>query len=93
MSKINNKTIINMLIVFVFVSILTTTQGETISVDTPIKIPFCTSVIGVKSGDTCYGIAHKFKLSSTLFNSINPNLNCNKLFVGEWICIGGIALP
>ncbi|MFS8032894.1 putative chitinase [Helianthus anomalus] len=93
MSKINNKTITSMLIVFVFVGIMTTTQGETIYVDTPTKIPFCTSVISVKSGDTCYDITQTFKLSSTLFNSINPNLNCNNLFVGEWICIGGGVLP
>ncbi|MFS8032888.1 putative LysM domain-containing protein [Helianthus anomalus] len=92
MLKINNKTIF-MLIVFIFVGIMTTTQGETISVDTSTPTPYCTSVIGVKSGDTCFDIAHKSKLSSKLFKLINPNLNCNNLFVGEWICIGGVVLP
>ena len=49
----------------------------------------CYSVIGVKSGDTCFDIANNFKLSSKAFESINPNLNCDKLFVGEWICVKG----
>ena len=49
----------------------------------------CSSVIGVKSGDTCFDIANNFKLSSKAFESINPNLNCDKLFVGEWICVKG----
>nr|GFC03627.1 LysM domain-containing protein [Tanacetum cinerariifolium] len=43
--------------------------------------PVCSSVIGVKSGDTCFDIANNFELSSKAFESINPNLNCDKLFV------------
>ncbi|KAF5804248.1 putative LysM domain-containing protein [Helianthus annuus] len=85
MAKINNKAFVYMLFVVVLVGIMTTT-----ALDLPITTPICASVIGVKSGDTCFDIAKKFKLSSTLFNFINPNLNCDKLFVGEWICIKGI---
>lgn len=49
----------------------------------------CASVVGVESGDTCIGIASKNKLSITYFDFINPNLNCVKLFVGQWICVNG----
>ncbi|KAL8192518.1 hypothetical protein R6Q57_027703 [Mikania cordata] len=83
-----NKTFICMLFVFVLVGIMTTTNARTISFD--FTFPVCTSVVGVKSGDTCFDIAQTFKLSTEFFNSINPNLKCNELFVGEWICIKGI---
>lgn len=54
-----------------------------------VRTPTCTSVVGVKSGDSCFGIAQTYKLTTGFFDYINPNLNCNKLFVGEWICIDG----
>ncbi|MFS7934195.1 putative LysM domain-containing protein [Helianthus anomalus] len=80
-----------MLFVLVLVGIMSTTEGRsTNTFDFPIPLPICTSVVGVKSGDTCFDIAQKFKLSTKLFNSINPNLDCDKLFVGEWICVEGI---
>ncbi|MFS7934194.1 putative LysM domain-containing protein [Helianthus anomalus] len=69
MAKINNKAFVYMLFVVVLVGVMTTT-----SLDLPITTPICASVIGVKSGDTCFDIAKKFKLSSTLVNFINPNL-------------------
>ncbi|KAI3800342.1 hypothetical protein L1987_28432 [Smallanthus sonchifolius] len=76
----NNKTIICMLFVLAFV----------ISIGFAGRTPTCTSVVGVKNGDSCFGIAQAFQLSSGFFEYINPNLNCNKLFVGEWICVDGI---
>ncbi|KAK1422646.1 hypothetical protein QVD17_17932 [Tagetes erecta] len=53
------------------------------------RIPVCTSVVGVQTGDSCFSITQRFKLSLGFFGYINPNLNCKKLFVGEWICIDG----
>ncbi|KAM5588427.1 hypothetical protein ABKV19_006723 [Rosa sericea] len=49
----------------------------------------CDSVYGVKSGDTCFEIAEGFNLPTKVFNSINPNLNCTALFVGQWVCLDG----
>lgn len=49
----------------------------------------CESVVGVKSGDSCFEIAKGENLSSTAFEVINPNLNCTALFIGQWICISG----
>ncbi|CAI9292672.1 unnamed protein product [Lactuca saligna] len=91
MAQINNKTIVCMLfMIFLFVGIMTTIEGRTVSLDFTIPVPFCSSVISVKNGDTCFGIAQKFKMSSEFFDIINPNLNCNKLFIGEWICVDGL---
>ncbi|KAK4858612.1 hypothetical protein QYF36_019344 [Acer negundo] len=47
----------------------------------------CENVFGVRSGDTCTGIAQMFKLSTVTFDSNNPNLNCDALFVGQWLCV------
>lgn len=49
----------------------------------------CDSVYGVKSGDTCFGVAQMFNLSTEFFDAINPNLNCTALFVGQWLCLDG----
>ncbi|KAG8385631.1 hypothetical protein BUALT_Bualt03G0065200 [Buddleja alternifolia] len=49
----------------------------------------CESVVGVKSDDTCFGIANTNNLTITSFQAINPNLNCTALFVGQWLCTDG----
>ncbi|KAF8011965.1 hypothetical protein BT93_I0175 [Corymbia citriodora subsp. variegata] len=49
----------------------------------------CDKVVGVDGGDTCFSIAQQSQLSSVSFSSINPNLNCDALFVGQWLCISG----
>ncbi|KAI3456349.1 hypothetical protein Pfo_013012 [Paulownia fortunei] len=49
----------------------------------------CDSVVGVKSGDTCFEIAQTNNLTAKAFDTINPNLNCTALFVGQWLCIDG----
>ncbi|PON70921.1 LysM domain containing protein [Parasponia andersonii] len=53
--------------------------------------PKCDSVYGVQSGDTCFGITQMFNLTTDFFSSINPNLNCTALFVGQWLCTDGTA--
>ncbi|CAN6552952.1 unnamed protein product [Malus baccata var. baccata] len=49
----------------------------------------CDKTYGVKSGDTCFGVEQIFNLSTAVFESINPNLNCTRLFVGQWLCLNG----
>lgn len=49
----------------------------------------CDAVYSVQSGDTCFGVAQMFNLSTEFFDSINPNLNCTALFVGQWLCLDG----
>lgn len=53
--------------------------------------PDCDTVVGVESGDTCFDIAQDFGLTTEFFNSINPNIKCDDLFVGQWVCIEGTA--
>jgi hypothetical protein len=51
--------------------------------------PECDDVVGVASGDTCFTIAQSFNLTAASFDAINPNISCNALFVGQWICVAG----
>nr|GLL43127.1 lysM domain-containing protein ARB_03442-like isoform X1 [Ipomoea trifida] len=48
----------------------------------------CDQVYGQEFGDTCSSIADKFNLSLDSFLAINPNINCDSIFVGEWLCVG-----
>lgn len=57
----------------------------------PKAPPACDTVFGVRKGDTCFDIAQNFKLSTPEFDSINPNINCAALFVGQWVCVDGTA--
>ncbi|PON81923.1 LysM domain containing protein [Trema orientale] len=49
----------------------------------------CNSVYGVQSGDTCAGVIQMFSLDAVFFSVINPNLNCDKIFAGQWLCVDG----
>ncbi|CAN6574446.1 hypothetical protein ACFX13_046255 [Malus domestica] len=53
------------------------------------RAPRCQKVYGAKLGDTCDGIIQKFKLNAAHFSEINPNLNRDSIFVGQWLCIVG----
>ncbi|KAL4188952.1 hypothetical protein AMTRI_Chr08g163010 [Amborella trichopoda] len=47
----------------------------------------CDQVFGVRQNDTCFSVTQLFNLTKTAFDGLNPNLNCDKLFVGQWLCI------
>ncbi|KAG8386916.1 hypothetical protein BUALT_Bualt03G0198600 [Buddleja alternifolia] len=53
--------------------------------------PVCNSVHGAESGETCSTVATEFNLSLQDFTNINPNINCDAIFVGQWLCIDGSA--
>uniref|UniRef100_A0A7N0V1D9 LysM domain-containing protein n=1 Tax=Kalanchoe fedtschenkoi TaxID=63787 RepID=A0A7N0V1D9_KALFE len=51
----------------------------------------CATVYGSEQDDTCVSVGLKFKLDETAFLKINPNINCKKIFVGQWLCVNGNA--
>ncbi|CAL5391375.1 unnamed protein product [Camellia sinensis] len=53
--------------------------------------PNCDTVYGVEIGDTCFSVTQQFNLTTEFFAEINPNLVCDKVFVGQWLCIVGSA--
>jgi len=46
---------------------------------------------GVRSGETCFGIARKFDVTVTELRNANPGLDCDQLQVGQILCIPGVA--
>ncbi|MBA0779908.1 hypothetical protein Gotri_004085 [Gossypium trilobum] len=51
--------------------------------------PTCVSIYGQQEGDTCFSITQAFNLTFDFFLQINPNLNCDTIFVGQWLCVDG----
>ncbi|KAF8030012.1 hypothetical protein BT93_E2435 [Corymbia citriodora subsp. variegata] len=47
--------------------------------------PKCDTAYGLRASDSCFSVVHAFNLTSEVFNSINPNINCFRLFVGQWL--------
>ncbi|XP_066309876.1 lysM domain-containing protein ARB_03442-like [Miscanthus floridulus] len=47
----------------------------------------CNKVHGVLAGETCCSVGEGARLSQDQFLFFNPNLCCEKLFVGQWVCL------
>ncbi|KAI4371699.1 hypothetical protein MLD38_010021 [Melastoma candidum] len=47
----------------------------------------CNKAYSIKKGETCYAVMQMFKLKENNFYQINPNVECNHLFVGQWLCV------
>ncbi|KAM3333004.1 hypothetical protein ACQJBY_028232 [Aegilops geniculata] len=51
----------------------------------------CNKVNAVQSGDTCSSIAEGAGLAQEDFLGFNPNINCVKIFLGQWVCLDASA--
>jgi len=51
----------------------------------------CSKVHGVKAGETCSAVAQAAGLTQDVFLGFNPNINCEKVFVGQWICLAATS--
>ncbi|CAO1943404.1 unnamed protein product [Urochloa humidicola] len=58
--------------------------GETAAV---VPALTCSKVHGVQQGETCFSIAQGTGLTQDNFLAFNPNINCQKLFIGQWVCL------
>ncbi|KAK4714300.1 hypothetical protein R3W88_020207 [Solanum pinnatisectum] len=90
MAKASNNSL-NFALVLTFLLILSTPSlGRRILRSTngaSQAIPTCTVIYNVDTGDTCDSIIKSFEAEK--FSSLNPNLNCDNLFVGEYVCLNG----
>ncbi|KAM3222050.1 hypothetical protein P3L10_021320 [Capsicum annuum] len=94
MAKASNNSIncyFNVALVLTFLLILTPSLGRVFISNSEASqaVPTCTTVYNVDTGDTCDSIIKSFDLKVELFSSLNPNLNCDDLFVGEYLCLNG----
>ncbi|CAI9279782.1 unnamed protein product [Lactuca saligna] len=53
----------------------------------------CSQVVGVEAGDDCTIISKEFGMSLASFLAINPNINCESVFVGQWSLINFVHSP
>ncbi|KAL4312475.1 hypothetical protein GQ457_01G042500 [Hibiscus cannabinus] len=92
MAKSNNITSMLTPLVLIIAVLVLISMAESSRIGIPKKSPpSCGIVYGVQSGDTCFGVSQAFNLTATLFDSVNPNLDCDSLFVGQWLCVVGTA--
>ncbi|KAM3222055.1 hypothetical protein P3L10_021325 [Capsicum annuum] len=94
MAKGSNNSIncyFNVALVLTFLLILTPSMGRVFISNSEASqaIPTCTTIYNVDTGDTCNNIIKLFDLRAKDFSSLNPNLNCDDLFVGEYVCLNG----
>ncbi|XP_006646394.1 uncharacterized protein LOC102710460 [Oryza brachyantha] len=47
----------------------------------------CNKVHGVQTAETCFSVSQGAGLTQDQFLAFNPNINCAKLFVGQWVCL------
>ena len=47
----------------------------------------CNKVNAVQTGDTCSSIADGAGLAQEDFLGFNPNINCEKIFLVQWVCL------
>jgi hypothetical protein len=47
----------------------------------------CNTVRGVQADETCFSVAQGAGLTQDQFLAFNPNINCAKIFVGQWVCL------
>ncbi|KAL9423577.1 hypothetical protein AB3S75_035627 [Citrus x aurantiifolia] len=90
----SNKTSVfgSLALVLALLLIVSLAESRTLSVGGAVKsLPTCDSVYGTQEGDTCFDVAKEFSLSTEFFSAINPNLNCDAIFVGQWLCVAGSA--
>lgn len=53
----------------------------------------CNGVHAHEKDETCFSTAQKFNLSTEDFLSINPNIDCDDIFIGQWLCVDGTVSP
>ncbi|KAM3395515.1 hypothetical protein P3S68_004521 [Capsicum galapagoense] len=89
MAKAMNKAATSLLLIFLLIVSISesriSSNGSTMN-----SISICNKIYGAQSGDTCVSIIRKFKLTAEGFSSINPNLDCEKIFIGQWLCLDGV---
>ncbi|KAM3222056.1 hypothetical protein P3L10_021326 [Capsicum annuum] len=93
MVKASNYSVNYLILVLSFLILLTSYQGlaGAFFKGTTIANPDCRNTYAAEAGDTCESLIEFFNLKAEDFSNLNPNLNCEKIFVGEWLCINGVV--
>ncbi|CAM8882639.1 hypothetical protein QQ045_020103 [Rhodiola kirilowii] len=94
MAKFSNRAALMFNLALMVTLLLTVTLVESSRINFGSKKPTgpnCASIYGAEAGDSCFSVTKSFGISMEFFSKINPNLVCEKIFVGEWLCVDGSA--
>ncbi|KAL1560713.1 hypothetical protein AAHA92_10895 [Salvia divinorum] len=92
MAQINNNSLfLKLALVLSLVLLISVAESVNIGFGKQDAALVCNSVHGTVSDETCSSVAQDFKLSLDDFLAINPNINCDSIFVGQWLCVDGSA--
>ncbi|KAL3741950.1 hypothetical protein ACJRO7_017431 [Eucalyptus globulus] len=92
MARINSKMtmLFKLLLVLSLVLVVFTAERKLMNVIVNDGVPQgaiqCKSLYSVQDGDTCDDLAQAFNLTMSTLNFLNPNLDCDNLFIGQWTC-------
>ena len=50
----------------------------------------CKKAYGVQERETCFAVAQATGLPLKQFLSFNPNINCDNLLIGQWVCLAAV---
>ncbi|KAF8663910.1 hypothetical protein HU200_055250 [Digitaria exilis] len=56
----------------------------------PVAPLICTKPYGVKEHETCFALSQAFGLPLKSFLRFNPNIKCDNLFIGQWVCLAAM---
>ncbi|BAB92550.1 hypothetical protein [Oryza sativa Japonica Group] len=72
---------------------LTAHHGYVVVEDVKAPVPAltCNKVHGVQASETCFSVSQSAGLTQDQFLAFNPNINCAKVFVGQWVCLDAAA--
>ncbi|KAF5727019.1 hypothetical protein HS088_TW22G00705 [Tripterygium wilfordii] len=79
---------INYLLFLMLCFLLISSVAESFKLAGVNGAPRCKAVGMVEIGDTCIDIANTLGLAQDKFMALNPDLDCKKLSIGQWLCIG-----
>ncbi|KAL3741948.1 hypothetical protein ACJRO7_017429 [Eucalyptus globulus] len=86
----------NLFLVLSLVFTVSTAQRKLMNVDMNDGVPQvgmqCKSLYSVQDGDTCYDLVQTFHLTTSTFELFNQNLDCDNLFIGQWICLNNVTI-
>jgi len=64
-----------------------TTTAPTVKTTTKAPTSAACTTYTVVSGDYCYAIADKYKISVATLQQFNPSMDCNNLSIGQKLCV------
>ncbi|CAL4947106.1 unnamed protein product [Urochloa decumbens] len=56
----------------------------------PASQLICKKAYGIKERETCFAVAQTTGLPLKKFLRFNPNINCDNLFIGQWVCLSAV---